>query len=131
LEQVPNVSFTGTVPDLRPLIAQAAVCTVPLRIGSGTRLKILQAGAMAKPVVSTTIGAEGLSLDDGREIVLADEPRMMARAIADLLADPRRRMEIGRAARHHVVAKYSVSALRTALASCLKTGGGYAVAAGG
>jgi glycosyltransferase involved in cell wall biosynthesis len=57
-EQLPDVSFTGTLPDLRHVIAQAAVCAVPLRIGSGTRLKILEAAAMAKAVVSTRIGAE-------------------------------------------------------------------------
>ena len=118
-EQVSNLKFTGTLPDLRPMVAQAAVCAVPLRIGSGTRLKILEAGAMAKAVVSTTIGAEGLSLTDGKEIIIADEPRTMARAIAGLLGDRNRRLEIGRAARRHVTAEYGIPALRRALREAL------------
>jgi glycosyltransferase involved in cell wall biosynthesis len=118
-EQIPNVRFTGTLPDLRPVIAQAAICVVPLRIGSGTRLKILEAAAMAKAVVSTTVGAEGLTLKDGEDIVIADEPRTMARAIAALLADRRRRLEIGRAARRHVAAEYGIPALRRALREAL------------
>ena len=122
-EQMPGVSFTGTLPDLRPLIAQAAVCVVPLRIGSGTRLKILEAGAMAKAVVSTTIGAEGLTLKDGKEIVIANRPKEMAQAIADLLRDPRRRLEIGRAARRRVAAEYGLPALRCSLREALPLSG--------
>ena len=94
------------------MIAQAAVCAVPLRVGSGTRLKILEAAAMAKAVVSTTIGAEGLNLIDGKEIVIADESIAMARAIAELLGDRRRRTEIGLAARNHITAKFGIPALR-------------------
>lgn len=118
-EQIPNVRFTGTLPDLRPVIAQAAICVVPLRIGSGTRLKILEAAAMAKAVVSTTVGAEGLTLKDGKEIIIADGPRTMASAIAALLGDRRRRLEIGRAARRHVAAEYGIPALRRALREAL------------
>src|SRR6267154_349452 len=112
---VSGIEFTGNVPDMRAEIAKAAVCIVHLRIGSGTRLKILEAAAMAKPVVSTRIGAEGLNFSDGEEIVLADEPRAFARAIVDLLADPVRRRTIGLAARRRVEAQYSMSALRSAL----------------
>ena len=116
---VSGIEFTGNVPDMRTEIAKAAVCIVPLRIGSGTRLKILEAAAMAKPVVSTRIGAEGLNFADGEEIVLADEPRVFARAIVDLLADPARRWTIGLAARRRVEAQYSMSALRSALRTAL------------
>jgi glycosyltransferase involved in cell wall biosynthesis len=118
-EHLPNVKFTGTVPDLRPVIAQAAICAVPLRIGSGTRLKIIEAAALAKTVVSTTIGAEGLTLSDGKELIIADEPLTMARAIAELLGDRCRRLEIGRAARRHVTAEYGIPALRRALREAL------------
>ena len=118
-EYLRDVRFTGTLADLRPLIAQAAVCTVPLRIGSGTRLKILEAAAMAKPVVSTTVGAEGLSFVDGKEIIIADEPRKFAHAIADLLGDRSRRLELGREAHRHVVAKYGIPALRLAVREAL------------
>lgn len=123
-EDLRDVRFTGMLADLRPLIAQAAICTVPLRIGSGTRIKILEAAAMAKPVVSTTVGAEGLSFADGKEIIIADEPRKFAHAIADLLGDRRRRVKVGREAHKCVAAKYSISALRVAVREALTLTGG-------
>jgi glycosyltransferase involved in cell wall biosynthesis len=114
-----GIQFTGSVPDMRAEIAKAAVCVVPLRIGSGTRLKILEAAAMAKPIVSTRVGAEGLDFVDGEEIVLADEPSEFARAILDLLADPVRRRTMGLAARRRVEIQYSMPALRSALRTAL------------
>jgi glycosyltransferase involved in cell wall biosynthesis len=121
LERLPNVRLTGTVPDMRAEIARAVVCTVPLRIGSGTRLKILEAGAMEKAIVSTRIGAEGLRLEHGRELLLADEPADFAAAIASLFRDPNRRRTLGAAARARVSAEYSVEALQTAMRSALTT----------
>jgi len=112
---VQGIEFAGNVPDMRAEIAKAAVCVVPLRIGSGTRLKILEAAAMAKPVVSTRIGAEGLDFADGEEIVLADMPGEFACAVVDLLADPSRRRTIGLAARRRLEAQYTMSSLRSAL----------------
>jgi glycosyltransferase involved in cell wall biosynthesis len=112
---VPSIEFTGTVPDMRLEIARAAVCVVPLRIGSGTRLKILEAAAMAKPIVSTRVGAEGLDFVDGREIVLADEPKAFVGAVVDLLRDSSRRRELGRAARRRVEECYSLPVLQTAV----------------
>ena len=121
---VDGVEFTGTVADMRDEIAKATVCVVPLRIGSGTRLKILEAGAMAKPMVSTALGAEGLELVDGEEIVLADEPRLFADAVATLLGDAARREELGRAARLRVEKEYGLpvfkAALRDAVTSSLR-----------
>jgi glycosyltransferase involved in cell wall biosynthesis len=114
---VPGIEFTGTVPDMRTEIARAAVCVVPLRIGSGTRLKILEAAAMAKPIVSTRVGAEGLDFVGGREIVLADEPKAFAEAVADLLRDASRRRELGRAARRRAQECYSLPVLRTAVSA--------------
>jgi polysaccharide biosynthesis protein PslH len=119
-EGAPSVTFTGSVPDMRPLIAQAAVCTVPLRIGSGTRLKIIEAAAMAKAVVSTTVGAEGLTLRDGKEIVIADRPKHFAQEIATMLGDRQRRLKIGKAARELVSSQYGISALRDSLREALK-----------
>ena len=116
----PDVSFTGTVPDLRPYIARAAVCVVPLRIGSGTRLKILETGAMAKPVVSTTLGAEGLDLLHGSEILLEDDPRQFAEAVAMLLEDPQRAKLLGEGLRAAVQKHYSIPALRTRLRDMLE-----------
>jgi polysaccharide biosynthesis protein PslH len=116
---VPGIEFTGTVPDIRDEIAKAAVCVVPLRIGSGTRLKILEAAAMAKPIVSTRVGAEGLEFVNREEIVLADEPSEFARAIVDLLAYPVRRRRMSLAARRRVEIQYSMSALRCAMRQAL------------
>ncbi|MDR3764609.1 MAG: glycosyltransferase family 4 protein [Acidobacteriota bacterium] len=111
----PDVSFTGTVVELRPILARASVCVVPLRIGSGTRLKILEASAMAKPVVSTVLGAEGLDLRHGQEILLVDEPRAFAEAVALLLNDRARANAMGAAARAAVEEQYSIPALRRQL----------------
>ena len=115
-----NVTFTGTVPDMRPEIARAAVCVVPLRIGSGTRLKILEAAALSKPVVSTTLGSEGLEFISGKEIANADEPRAFAARIAELLRNPDLSVQMGRAARAKVCAKYGFDSLRHAIASSLE-----------
>ena len=116
---VPSVEFTGTVPDMRPEITKAAVCVVPLRIGSGTRMKILEAAAMAKAIVSTRIGAEGLDFMDDKEIILADGPEEFARAIADLLTDPARRRAMSLAARRRVEVQYGMPALRSAIREAL------------
>jgi glycosyltransferase involved in cell wall biosynthesis len=102
-----NIEFTGTVPDMLPYLYRATVVVVPLRIGGGTRIKILEACATGKPVVSTTIGAEGLELTPGNQIILADEPEAFAQTIIDLLKDRARREELGRSARVVVVEKYS------------------------
>jgi glycosyltransferase involved in cell wall biosynthesis len=112
---IPGLRFAGVVEDTRPLLARAAAFVAPLRIGSGTRIKILEAAAMAKAIVSTTLGAEGLELSNGNEILLADEPQRFARAVADLLLDPGRRRALGRAARRRVAENYSLLVLRHAL----------------
>jgi len=96
------VVVTGDVPDIRPYLARAAVCVVPLRSGSGTRIKIFEAMAMGKAVVSTTLGAEGLPVRHNENIILADDPAAFARAVIDLLRDPQRRAQLGRAARELV-----------------------------
>lgn len=119
LTRVAGVEFTGTVPDMRDEIAKATICVVPLRIGSGTRLKILEAAAMAKAIVSTNVGAEGLEFVDGEEIILADEPQAIAQAIAGLLDDPPRRRKLGWAARKRVEQQYSLPVLQTALRNAL------------
>jgi sugar transferase (PEP-CTERM/EpsH1 system associated) len=87
-ERDPSIVVTGGVDDVRPYIERAAVYVVPLRIGGGTRLKIYEAMAMEKPVVSTTIGAEGLPLNSGTELLLADTAETFANSVASLLEDP-------------------------------------------
>lgn len=115
-----GIAVTGTVDDVRPHIDAAEVFVVPLRAGSGTRLKIFEALAMAKPVVSTTVGAEGLSLDPGREVVLADTPELFADAVCALLADPARRRALGETGRVLVDTHYSwAQVARTFEACCM------------
>jgi glycosyltransferase involved in cell wall biosynthesis len=80
---------------------------VPLRVGGGTRIKILEASAAAKAVVATRVGAEGLDLEQGREIILADAPNEFGAAIVELLRDPQRRRILGAAAREKIVQRYS------------------------
>jgi glycosyltransferase involved in cell wall biosynthesis len=102
-----EIVVTGTVDDVRPSIAEASVYVVPLRAGGGTRLKIFEALAMAKPVVSTTVGAEGLALAPGHHFVAADDPRDFAAAVVGLLRDPQRRDALGQAGRDLVETYYS------------------------
>ncbi|MEA2626531.1 MAG: polysaccharide biosynthesis protein PslH [Candidatus Binatota bacterium] len=111
----PGITFTGTVDDVRPYVAAAAVVVVPLRIGGGTRLKILEAWAMAKPVVSTTVGAEGLPVRDRGNILIADREDDLAAAIAELLGDPGRAAALGRAGRKTVEETFSWHRLGAAL----------------
>jgi len=110
-----GVEFTGTVPDMRPYLAAATLVVVPLRIGGGTRIKILEASAAGKATVSTTIGAEGLDLQNEKELVLADDAPEFARAVSALVRDSRRRTTISRAARARVTQDYSLVALRKSL----------------
>jgi polysaccharide biosynthesis protein PslH len=98
---------TGTVDDVRPHLASAAVAVVPLHVGGGTRLKIFEALAMGKAVVSTRIGAEGLPVKDGEHIVLADDPEGLAQRCVELLSDPGRRRALGNAGRQLVCERHS------------------------
>jgi glycosyltransferase involved in cell wall biosynthesis len=102
-----GVTVTGTVADVRPYVASAAVYVVPLRVGGGTRLKILEACAMGKAVVSTSVGAEGLPLGDGQHFVAADTPAAFADAVTTLLRDAARRRALGAAARRLVETHHS------------------------
>ena len=101
-----NVIVTGMVDDVKPYIAKASVYVVPLRIGGGTRLKILEALAMEKAVVSTTIGCEGLQLTQGKDILVADEPEKFARLVIQLAQDEKFRQRLGRSGRRQVEEKY-------------------------
>lgn len=114
----PDVEFRETNEPLAEM-AGAGVFVVPIRIGSGTRFKILEAAAMAKPIVSTRIGAEGLSLEDGREILLADEPQAFAHAVVRALDDSAIRLQLGAAARRKVEQCYTLEVLRAALRHAL------------
>jgi sugar transferase (PEP-CTERM/EpsH1 system associated) len=115
-----GVTVTGRVDDVRPYMKEAAVYIVPLRIGGGTRLKIFEAMAMGKAVVSTTVGAEGLPVTDGEHVRLADEPAAFARAVVHLMRDLDERRRIEAAARALVVARYDWSAVAGELESALQ-----------
>jgi glycosyltransferase involved in cell wall biosynthesis len=115
----PGVQVTGRVEDIRPYIAKASVYVVPLRVGSGTRLKIFEAMAMGKAVVSTTIGAEGLPVASGSDVILADEPRCFADHVCRLLDSFEERRRIGEAARRLVAENYSWAAVAGQIASVL------------
>jgi sugar transferase (PEP-CTERM/EpsH1 system associated) len=103
----PSIHVTGDVPDVRPWMAKGDLFIVPLRIGGGTRIKIYEAMAMKRPVVSTTIGAEGLPLEDGKEIVLADGPAAFAEAVCGLLDASDRRAALAEAGHALVTREYS------------------------
>jgi sugar transferase (PEP-CTERM/EpsH1 system associated) len=105
-----GVEVTGRVEDVRPYLADAAVYVVPLRIGGGTRLKIFEAMAAGRAVVSTSIGAEGLPTQNGKHLLLADEPSSFACAVIRLLRDTRMRETIERNARALVAERYDWSA---------------------
>jgi glycosyltransferase involved in cell wall biosynthesis len=104
-----GIVVTGTLNDVRPSIAEGSVYVVPLRAGSGTRIKIFEALSMGKAVVSTSVGAEGLALESGRHFVAADTAHDFAHAVIRLLRDPARRRALGDAGRALVEANYSWS----------------------
>ncbi len=103
----PSVEVLGKVDDLRPYLARAAVSVVPLRIGGGTRLKVLEAMAMGRPVVSTPIRAEGIEAEPGRHLALADDPAAFAAAVSRMLDDAEAGARLGREGRALVERRYS------------------------
>ena len=103
------------MPDLRPHLASAAVVVVPLRLGGGTRLKIVEAMAMGKAIVSTTLGAEGIEAVPGRDILIEDHPVAFADAVNRLLAEPGLATRIGQSARRLAVERYAWSGAAQAL----------------
>lgn len=90
-----SIQVTGTVPDVRPHLERASIFVVPLRIGGGTRLKIFEAMAMEKAIVSTSVGAEGLPVRDGEHLLIADTPSAFADAVTRLLREPAFAAELG------------------------------------
>ena len=107
----PRVHVTGRVDDIRPYLRKSPVYVVPLLSGSGTRIKIFEAMAMGKAVVSTTIGAEGLPVTHGQNIVIADHPREFADSVVRLLRDRELAARLGGAARALVERQFSWKAV--------------------
>ncbi len=102
----PNVVVTDTVPDVRPYIQRCAVFVVPLRMGGGTRLKVLEGLSMNKAVVSTSLGCEGIDVVHAEHLLIADEPHAFAGAVLQLLDDRDATAELGRRGRALVERKY-------------------------
>jgi len=111
----PRVELTGFVADLRPHLAAATAVVVPLRLGGGTRLKIVEAMAMGKAIVSTTLGAEGIGAVTGRDLLIEDEPAAFAEAVNRLLAEPDLAARIGQSARQLAADRYSWNGAAQAL----------------
>ncbi len=103
----PGVEVTGEVPDVRPYLAGAAVVAVPIRTGSGTRLKVVEGLAMGKPMVSTTLGCEGVDVRHEEHLLIADTAEAFAESLARLLDDPDYGEALGRAGRRKMVDEYS------------------------
>jgi polysaccharide biosynthesis protein PslH len=121
LGALPHVRVCADVPDLAPLYAQADVTLAPILFGGGTRIKILEAMAQGRAMVSTRIGAEGLEAEDGKELLLADDPAAFAAALMQLAANPEQRARLAEAAYQFVSARYAYPALESALASLVAT----------
>jgi polysaccharide biosynthesis protein PslH len=102
-----DVIVTGLVEDVRPFLERAALVIAPLRIGGGTRLKIVEAMSMGKPIVSTRLGAEGLDVKDGEDILLAGTAQEFASQVARVLGDAALARRLGEAARQHAELKYT------------------------
>ncbi len=117
-----SIEITGYVKDIKQYIEAADVFIVPLRIGSGTRLKILEAMALGRPVVSTSIGCEGLDVTPGENIFIADTPEDFSRRVLDLLQDRDLAQRIGRAGKKLVEEKYNWDTIEQALADLIASG---------
>ena len=105
----PNVDATGEVPDVTPYLARAEVVAVPILAGSGTRFKVVEGLAMAKPMVSTAVGCEGIGVEHGRHLLIAGSPEDFASAIVQLFDDARVGAALGQAGREFVEREYSWS----------------------
>jgi len=116
-----GVEFTGFVPDIKALVARSWAEVVPLREGSGTRLKILEALALGTPVISTTKGAEGLDLSPGRDLLIADTPAAFAETTARLLTHPEERARLSAHGRRTVAERYDWRTIGTRFVALVET----------
>jgi len=115
LGQLPGITVTGTVEDVRPFYRSACSVIVPARIGSGTRLKALEAMAAGVPVISTTLGVEGLDVTPGRNVILADSESDFAAAVARLREDTPEWRQLSEGGRNLVTERYDWASLGTSL----------------
>jgi glycosyltransferase involved in cell wall biosynthesis len=123
VRSLPGLNLIGAVPDLAPEYASAGMLAVPLRAGSGTRIKILEAFQHRTPVVSTTKGAEGLAVTNGEHLLIADTPEEFAAACVRLSTDEALCRRLTEKAHAWVVQHHSIDTVRQVLGECLKAPG--------
>ena len=116
-----NVIVTGYVEDVRPYVRRASVYVVPLWMGGGTRLKVLEAMAMRKPIVTTTIGCEGIDVEDGITALVRDDPEEFAEAVIELLRDDTKRAKLAENGYANVQNKYDWSIIGERLADAYRS----------
>jgi len=124
LLSIDGVDFAGEVPAVAPEYAAAAMLVVPLRAGSGTRIKILEAFAYGTPVVSTSIGAAGLDVRDGQQLLIADSPDSLARRCVELAHDASLQESLAREALQWVTTHHSIDVMHRAIVDALSSAGG-------
>jgi glycosyltransferase involved in cell wall biosynthesis len=107
----PDVTVTGTVPDVREYVHGARIFVVPLRMGAGTRLKVLEAFALGIPAVSTPVGAEGIDYEETRHLLIAETPARMADAVCRLLEDAELARRMSRESRELALSRYDWNAV--------------------
>jgi len=110
-ERTEGVVVTGTVDDVRPYISESMLYVVPLRVGGGSRLKILEAMAMEKVVLSTSVGAEGLDVSDGKDIILKDRAQDFADAACEILKNPGQFNQYEKVGRELILVSYTWDAI--------------------
>ena len=110
-------TFTGFVDDVRPHIRSACLSVIPLRVGSGTRMKAYEAMALGSPVISTSLGVEGLPLEPGTHVLLGDTPQALADSVLRLLGDAAERARMARAARS-LVERFSAAGVASTWTRC-------------
>ncbi len=115
-----RVNIVGRVPDVAPYVREAALSVVPLRMGGGTRLKILESLALGTPVVSTSVGFEGLALEPGRDLLAADDPESFASAVVRLLRNQDVRRRLAEAGRERARAAYGWQGIQRNLAGLVR-----------
>ena len=120
LERIPEVTVIGDVPQVEPYYQSATMAIVPIRFGGGTRIKILEAMALGCPIVSTTLGAEGIEVSDGQDILLADTATEFADACIRLAEDATLRKNLSQKGWKMVNANYSSAAIADRMAECIR-----------
>jgi glycosyltransferase involved in cell wall biosynthesis len=121
LQRIGGVEVTGSVPDVRPFLAAASVCVLPLRMGRGIQNKLLEAMAMGVPTVSTTVAFAGVEATRGTDLMVADDPQEFAAHVVRLLRDEKLRARLGQSGRAAMEKRYSWEACLTDLDATIES----------